>query len=91
MKMLIDLVGKSLIVAIENSERSHYEIVLRGAEHGGIWAESPDLELMFGHEPTRKKRITTVPPTKPLFFIPFARMIWLIAASVDLDESSFSE
>lgn len=77
-----DLIGKKVILALVNSEKASYDVVLHGVEHGGIWIESLELEKLFGH---KRGVITDLKPSrKPVFFYPYSQISLLISYSMEL-------
>jgi hypothetical protein len=89
MLRLEDLIGKKITLALINSEKGVYTIKLHGSEIGGIWVESQDMENRLSRMPDYLASPSTQPAQKPVFFIPYAQIAFLIASSVKLDETSF--
>lgn len=90
MVRLVDLIGKRVCISIHGSERPTYGVTLHGVESGGIWIESKELAQILGPvKASSRERIE--PKQKPVFFIPYSQLVFLISASTDLDEKSFSE
>ena len=91
MVRLEDLIGKKLTLALKDSEKPIYTVRLHGVEVGGIWVESREMEsrLRPVREDTKRNRSKLV--QKPVFFIPYGQIVFLIACSTELDESSFEE
>jgi hypothetical protein len=86
MLRLDDLVGKTVIVEIRDSEKQGgYDAVLHGVEAGGLWLEIEEFKNPY----ERKGSTTSRPREKSVTFIPYAQIIFLIASSTDLDEKSF--
>jgi hypothetical protein len=84
MQSLNSLIGKEVSITLLRSEESSYTVTLHGVEQGGIWIESREIEKLMGHD--AKKRSKGAPTEKPVFFIPFSSLFFLIASSVELDE-----
>jgi hypothetical protein len=82
---LDDIIGQKITVALINSSKSHYTVTVRGVEAGGIWAEGKELDALIGHRPNRLKRPDSrKPPTRPVFFIPYAQIGFAVYDSIDL-------
>lgn len=81
MVRLDDLMGKSLTLAIAGEKRC-YAVTLHGVETGGIWIESADFEKFAPI--LRKKGKAGEPSRRPVFFLPFAQIHFLISESVVL-------
>jgi hypothetical protein len=93
MLRLEDLIGKNVTLEILNSEHGAYEVTLHGVEVGGLWVENPQLEALLGHigrQPGWYRYTQTRPEKKPVFFIPYAQIAFLVASSTELDEGSLS-
>lgn len=89
MLQLEHLIGDTLTIAIRSSERGDYDVVLHGVEQGGgIWVESDELSHLLGYQKQAKsvKRLAK----KPVFFVPFSEIHFLVASSVELDETSLA-
>ena len=82
MVRLEDLIGKEVWLALAKSKVPAYRVTLHGAESGGIWVESKELEKMLGHR--RPKATGLVPSTKPVFFCPYSAIDFVIAYSTVL-------
>jgi hypothetical protein len=83
---LDELVGKKLTIALVSSEHS-YVVKLLGVEQSGIWIESRRLNAILGHKPAITKRPKTPkPPTRPVFFIPYPQIGFVLYESTDLGE-----
>ena len=86
MLRLDDLIGKKIMVCPvnkfrEKDEPGHvYTVTLHGVEMGGIWIESRELSKVA-------KGLAPLHQT-PVFFLPFAQVVFLLASSLDLDEKS---
>jgi hypothetical protein len=86
MLRLKDLIGKTVIVTLLNSEKEGgYDAVLHGVETGGLWLEIEEFENY--HTPN-KKRPSSRPHEKPVTFVPYTQIFFLIASSTVLDEKS---
>jgi hypothetical protein len=82
---LDDLIGKQIILAMRDSEKGVYKAVLHGTENGGIWIESPEMTKRVGKIWKHPRRSLPQPTRKPVFFIPYSQLAFLIAPSVELD------
>jgi hypothetical protein len=83
---LEELIGQKLTIAIISSEHS-YVAKLLGVEQGGLWVESKRLNAILGHQPKATKRPKTPkPPTRPVFFIPYSQIGFVLYESTDLGE-----
>jgi hypothetical protein len=85
MLRLKDLIGKTVIVTLRDSEKDGgYDAVLHGVETGGLWLEIEEFENLH----TPKQLPNSRPPEKPVTFVPYAQILFLIASSTVLDEKS---
>lgn len=91
MLRLEDLIGKNVALALANSEKGIYRVTLHGVENGGIWIESKEMEKRINSLRRRPKNQPLKPKQKPIFFVPYAQIVFLVASSIELDESSFEE
>lgn len=91
MVRLEDLIGKRVTIAIRQSIESVYEVTLHGVEAGGLWVESREMQRLLGDIPKGSKNRRARPSEKPVFFIPYAQIVLLVASSTELDETSFEE
>ena len=86
MLRLDDLIGKKIELAIVDSEKPIYSVTLHGVENGGLWVESFEIEnlafVVSAASRAQRQR-------KPVFFLPYARIQYVIAYSTELDERSF--
>jgi hypothetical protein len=86
MLRLDDLIGKKILIApttafaAKDKPGTSYTVTLHGVETGGVWIESPLLERIARSLAPRQK--------KPVFFVPYAQIDFLIAFSLELDEKS---
>lgn len=89
MQSLHELIGKQVTLGIVNSQRAYYEVTLHNVEQGGIWVESAELDELVG--PLRSENVSDgpMPLERPVFFIPYASVHFLVASSVALDEGAF--
>ena len=88
---LEDLIGKKVYVSLRESLEPIYDVTLHGLETGGLWVESTQMQsILEGLQKNRKPR-KLQPRQNPVFFIPYAQIVFLIAYSTELDEKSFSE
>ncbi len=88
MQRLEDLIGKKIIVAIQNSKEAAYTVTLHGVEAGGIWIENKAYERLLGYGSTRPKKTQNALAVKPVFFVPFSQIVFLVSFSTELDEES---
>jgi hypothetical protein len=88
MKKLEDFIGKKISVAILDSANGWYDVKLDGVETGGIWIHGTQLDSLLGHIPKRSVRPTLKPPTRPVIFLPFARIVTVYVETVDLDSQA---
>ena len=80
MVRLDDSLGKSFLLA--HSSGGRYQVVLHGVEVGGIWVESDELQDLF---PSFVSEVREgEPKQKPVFFVPYAHILLLVAASTVL-------
>jgi hypothetical protein len=79
-----EILGKKITLSLVSSE-THYIVTLRGAEEGGIWIESREMDAMIGHKPVRVSK-SAKPPTRPTIFIPYSQIALAVYDSVDLGE-----
>ena len=91
MVRLDDLIGKQITLAMRDSEKGIYKVTLHGTESGGIWIESPELAKRVGKIWKSPKTPFPQPTRKPVFFIPYSQLAFLIAPSVELDEPTTHE
>ena len=85
MLRLDDLIGNKVEISIVGAEKPIYAVILHAVENGGIWIESADFEKLASVVSTVSRNR---PQQKPIFFVPFARIQFLISYSTDLDEKS---
>ena len=88
MQNLSSLIGGKVSITLLRSEASSYTVILHGVEHGGIWIESREIEKIMGHK-RKMPQSAAAPEKKPVFFIPFSSLFFLVASSVELDEKTF--
>jgi len=88
---LDDLVGKKVMLTLIDSEEPIYEVTLHGVETGGIWVENKQMQTLLQGEKKRPNGRRAQPSQKPVFFIPYAQIAFLVASSTELDEKSFQE
>lgn len=82
MLRLDDLIGKTVLLALQNSERGSYEVVLHGVEAGGLWIEGGEIgELIAFLAPKPRKG---QPRQKPVVFFPYAQIAFLQALSTEI-------
>ena len=86
MQRLDDLIGKKVLVAILNSKTPANDVTLHGVEAGGIWIECREYEELLGYKNPRKPKNRL--HAKPVFFIPFAQIQFLISYSTELDDDT---
>jgi len=86
MQRLDDLIGKKVSIAILNSKEPAYAVTLHGVEAGGIWIECKEYEELLGYKKPRKPKNLIY--AKPVFFIPYAQIQFLISYSTELDEDT---
>jgi hypothetical protein len=80
MQKLDSLIGKNILVSVQNSEKAAYEVTLQGTEPGGIWIRSIDLEKLVGFKKTKSS-------DTPVFFMPFSQIFFLVLASADVKKT----
>jgi len=83
MLRLDDLIGKKLLVTLLDSNEPSYTVTLHGVESGGLWLEGSQLEKLADFLVPKPK--VGQPQKKPVFFVPYARIEFLIALSTNLD------
>ena len=88
MRRLDDLIGKRVTVALAESEAAPYRLTLHGVEGGGVWLEGKELERLLGYRPKRTGKISDKPEGRPVFFIPYTKISFLLSSSIGLDEPS---
>ena len=84
---LNDLIGKPVDITITSSSESFYTVTLHGVEQGGLWIEGEALNELLGYEPNRKLPANKI-SKKPVLFLPYAQIGFLLSSSIDLDEPS---
>ncbi len=82
MLKLNDLIGTPVGVALRDSEKGWYEVVLHGVETGGLWIEGGDIDKLLAFLRTKPRK--GQPPTKPVVFVPYSQIMFLIADSTVL-------
>jgi hypothetical protein len=88
MLRLEDLIGKTVALTLVQSEKAGgYDALLHGVESGGLWVEIAEMERILGYIPRKPKTLQSRPQQKPVFFIPYAQIAFLIAPSTELGES----
>ena len=86
MLRLEDLIGKIVVLSVQNSDKAGgFDAKIHGVETGGLWVEIGEMEKAIGYVPRKNTRF--LPQRKPVFFIPYAQIAFLIADSTELDES----
>ena len=88
MQRLDDLIGKKVLLAIQNSTEAAYSVTLHGTEAGGLWIESETHERLLGYQPKKPSKGQRQPAAKPVFFIPFSQVVFLVSFSTELDEGT---
>ena len=84
MQSLDALIGKTILVSIQDSEQPFYEVKLHAVEAGGIWIEGQAVTKLLGKLPRSRKG----PPEIPIIFVPFSRVEFVVSSSVDFGETS---
>lgn len=80
---LNELIGKPVGLALRDSEKEgSYDVVLHGVEAGGLWIEGGEIDEMFAFLRTKPRK--GQPPQKPVVFVPYAQIMFLIANSIVL-------
>jgi hypothetical protein len=82
------LLGKTITLSLMHSEEAGYDVTLRGVETGGIWVQGPSLDKLIGYERPKKSKVSKVPPKRPIIFIPYAQIAFVLTSSTELDEKS---
>lgn len=88
MQRLEDLIGKRVLVAMANTKAAGHSVILHGTEVGGIWIECEEYERLLGYKTKKSTRPKKLPTAKPVFFIPFAQIVFLVSFSTELDEET---
>ncbi len=82
---LNDLIGKSVDITITTSSKAFYTVTLHGVEQGGLWIEGGVIHELLGYEPNRKLPASKI-AKRPVLFLPYAQIGFLLSSSIDLDE-----
>ena len=69
-----------------HSKVAAYNVTLHGVEMGGIWIECKEYEEFLGYKKWRKTKNQI--HAKPVFFIPYSQIQFLISYSTELDEDT---
>lgn len=88
MQRIDDLIGKKILIAINNSKEAAYDVILHGVENGGLWIESETHERILGYSRKKIAKNRNRPISKPVFFIPFSQIVFLVSFSTELDEET---
>ena len=80
MLSLNDLIGKPILFADVSCKP--IMVILHNFEAGGIWVESDELADLVPY--MKQEPSLSRPGTKPVFFVPFAQIRILAAASTEI-------
>lgn len=89
MVRLDDLIGNEVVLSLKEKLRSKdaeatYHVILHGVETGGLWIECRDLdEIAAALVPNKRAGL---PSQRPVFFVPYSQIVFLVSLSTRLDE-----